>query len=114
MSKNHTAVSGAVQAPPLPLRKAFRYGQISPEQYTAELAERNAAWRSLTPEAQLADLDRRLGVGRGATRQRKLIAAAIEKAKQPIVPVVIAGVGAEVPPKKQPGKRAPNDKKGRK
>jgi hypothetical protein len=97
----------------LSLRKTFRYGQISPEQYATELVERNAAWKSLTPEAQLADLDRRLGVGQGATRQRKLIAARIEKAKQPIVPVVIAGPGVVAAPK-PPSKRAPNDKKGRK
>lgn len=97
----------------LSLRKSFRYGQISPEQYATELVERNAAWQALTPEAQLADLDRRLGAGQGATRQRKLIAAEIERRKQPVTPVVIAGPGAVVAPKK-PGKRAPNDRKGRK
>lgn len=35
-----------------------------------EGATRNDAWRSLTPAQQLAALDRRLGKGKGATRQR--------------------------------------------
>ena len=93
----------------LTTRQSFRYGQISAEQYAADIAERNAAWSSLTPEAQLADLDRRLGVGQGAKRQRAVIAARIEKARQP-ANTVIAGVGADTPAK--PGKAAP--KKNRK
>lgn len=32
--------------------------------------ERNAEWRKLTPAQQLANLDRRLGKGVGAKRQR--------------------------------------------
>ncbi len=32
---------------------------------------RNAAWRALTTEAKIASLDRRLGVDKGATRQRR-------------------------------------------
>lgn len=36
--------------------------------------ERNEAWRKLTPAQKIADLDRRLGPGLGATRQRKKLA----------------------------------------
>lgn len=33
--------------------------------------QRNEAWRKLTPAEQLASLDRRLGKGVGAKRQRR-------------------------------------------
>lgn len=35
---------------------------------------RNAAWRKLSPQEQLAEIDRRLGKGVGAKRQRKILA----------------------------------------
>lgn len=35
--------------------------------------QRNKAWRKLTPAQKIASLDRRLGVGVGARRQRKLL-----------------------------------------
>ena len=35
--------------------------------------ERNEAWAQLTPEQQIADLDRRLGKGIGAKKQRARI-----------------------------------------
>ena len=35
-----------------------------------EAIERNEAWVQLTPEQQIADLDRRLGKGIGAKKQR--------------------------------------------
>ena len=38
-----------------------------------EAIERNKAWAQLTPEQQLADLDRRLGKGIGAKKQRARI-----------------------------------------
>ena len=38
-----------------------------------EAIERNEAWAQLTPEQQLADLDRRLGKGIGAKKQRARI-----------------------------------------
>jgi hypothetical protein len=41
------------------------------EDKVREGAERNEAWRKLTPSQQLADLNRRLGLQCGATRQRK-------------------------------------------
>ena len=37
----------------------------------AEHEERLEAWRKLTPQQQLLELDRRLGVEEGAQRQRK-------------------------------------------
>lgn len=42
---------------------------------TDEGVERNAAWRSLSPAEQLADLNRRLGKGVGAKRQRLKLSA---------------------------------------
>lgn len=44
------------------------------ERYEEKVAEgkvRNDAWRKLSPAKQLQELDLRLGVGQGATRQRK-------------------------------------------
>ena len=38
-----------------------------------EAIERNETWAKLTPEQQLADLDRRLGKGIGAKKQRARI-----------------------------------------
>ena len=35
--------------------------------------EQNELWRKLTPEQQLKELDLRLGIGIGATRQRAKI-----------------------------------------
>ena len=40
------------------------------EQKVREGVERNDYWRSLTPDAQIASLDARLGKGVGAKRQR--------------------------------------------
>lgn len=99
------------------LRQTFRYGQLSEESYRAGIAERDAFWAALAPEAKLADLDRRLGVGMGAKRQRAKLAHAIEEAKKPKEPLVIAGKGADTAALKtmvKKSKRAPNDMKGRK
>ena len=38
-----------------------------------EAIERNEVWAQLTPEQQIADLDRRLGKGIGAKKQRARI-----------------------------------------
>ena len=43
-----------------------------------EAIERNEAWAKLTYEQQLADLDRRLGKGVGAKKQRARIQFKIE------------------------------------
>ena len=40
---------------------------------TQEAIERNKAWAQLTPKQQLEDLDRRLGKGVGAKKQRARI-----------------------------------------
>ena len=40
------------------------------QQKRTEAAVRDAEWRKLKPAQQLADLDRRLGKGVGATKQR--------------------------------------------
>lgn len=39
----------------------------------AVIEDRLAAWQGLTPQQQLAELDRRLGPGQGASRQRARI-----------------------------------------
>jgi len=44
-------------------------------------AERDAKWRALSPKEQLAELDKRLGVGVGAVKQRKRIAAKMNQPK---------------------------------
>lgn len=44
------------------------------EQKREEGEERNAEWRKLTPAQQIASLDRRLGKGVGAKRQRGKLA----------------------------------------
>lgn len=46
----------------------------SREQKRREGEERNEVWRSLTTGEKLADLDRRLGKGQGAKRQREKLA----------------------------------------
>ena len=43
-----------------------------------EAIERNEAWAQLTPEQQIADLDRRLGKGVGAIKSRAKLKYIIE------------------------------------
>lgn len=57
-----------------------------------EGAERQEAWSKLTPQQQLDELDRRLGKGVGATKQRARLALVIEKSKHRAQP---APKGAE-------------------
>lgn len=47
----------------------------------AEADERNAAWAKLSPSQQLEALDRRLGKGVGAAKQRARLLERIEKAR---------------------------------
>lgn len=48
---------------------------LTDKQRKREEAEaRNSAWRALSPKEQLASLDRRLGKGVGAVKQRARIA----------------------------------------
>ena len=44
-----------------------------------EALERNAAWAKMSPREQMQVLDGTLGKGQGATKQRKRIAAAMQK-----------------------------------
>lgn len=49
------------------------------DQKRGEAEERTAAWRAMTPQEKLKDLDARLGVGLGAVKQRAKLNAAIVK-----------------------------------
>jgi hypothetical protein len=64
------------------LRQQFVRGFISQETYRTEIADRNAEWSRLSPTEQLASLDRRLGVGIGARRQRVKLAALLTNPTQ--------------------------------
>jgi hypothetical protein len=46
----------------------------------SEAVERNAGWSELSPQKQLAELDRRLGKGVGARKQRARLARAARAA----------------------------------
>ncbi len=50
------------------------------DQLRKEGEERNAKWRLLTPTDQLKELDRRLGKGLGATRQRRKLEQEVTRA----------------------------------
>jgi hypothetical protein len=45
-----------------------------------EAEQRNMLWSSLSPQTKLEELDRRLGVGVGAKKQRQKLAILIEEA----------------------------------
>ena len=62
--------------------------------------ERNEAWAQLTPEQQIADLDRRLGKGIGAKKQRARIQYKIDNPQ------------VEVQREKKAKKRGKNKKNG--
>ena len=65
-----------------------------------EAIERNEAWAQLTPEQQIADLDRRLGKGIGAKKQRARIQYKIDNPQ------------VEVQREKKAKKRGKNKKNG--
>ena len=65
-----------------------------------EAIERNEAWAQLTPEQQIADLDRRLGKGIGAKKQRARIQYKIDNPQ------------IEVQREKKSKKRGKNKKNG--
>ena len=65
-----------------------------------EAIERNEAWAQLTPEQQIADLDRRLGKGVGAKKQRARIQYKIDNPQ------------IEVQREKKSKKRGKNKKNG--
>ena len=65
-----------------------------------EAIERNEAWAQLTPEQQIADLDRRLGKGIGAKKQRARIQYKIDNPQ------------VEIQREKKAKKRGKNKKNG--
>ena len=65
-----------------------------------EAIERNEAWAQLTPEQQIADLDRRLGKDVGAKKQRARIQYKIDNPQ------------VEVQREKKAKKRGKNKKNG--
>lgn len=57
--------------------RKFTGGGPRPDQAAAkrvEAVDRNSAWAELSPQKQLAELDRRLGKGVGARKQRARLA----------------------------------------
>lgn len=58
-------------------KRRFHGGDVTqfsnPESRRTEAHERQKAWEGLTPIQQLKELDRRLGVGKGAAKQRARI-----------------------------------------
>ncbi len=52
----------------------------------SEAAERLDVWRAMTPEQQLAALDKRLGVDKGAVSQRARIKAKLKVVQGNVVP----------------------------
>ena len=62
------------RTPPAPPSEGFH----TAEEKRAEAAERDAHRATLTPQQQIAELDRRLGVGIGAQKERARLTAAIE------------------------------------
>ena len=65
-----------------------------------EAIERNEAWAQLTPEQQIADLDKRLGKGIGAKKQRARIQYKIDNPQ------------VEIQREKKAKKRGKNKKNG--
>ncbi len=57
----------------------------------SEAKERDEAWRKLTPAEQLVALDRRLGAGKGATKQRARILAQVVAAQKAVTQTVPTG-----------------------
>lgn len=55
----------------------------SKEQKRREAISRNSNWNLMTPEQQIAALDRRLGVNIGAARQRKRLLEAASPVEEP-------------------------------
>lgn len=52
------------------------------ERKQTEAKERDAAWAALSPKDRLAALDRRLGKGKGAVKQRARLAKQISASKK--------------------------------
>jgi len=48
----------------------------------ADAADRQTKWEALSPQQQLADLDKHFGPGQGAKRQRERLARKIQKEQE--------------------------------
>lgn len=53
------------------------------EKKRTEAAERTARWEALSTKEKIADLDRRLGKGQGAVKQRARLAAQLAEESKP-------------------------------
>lgn len=65
-------------------KRRFKGGGPRPDRAEAKRGfdtKREAAWRRLSPQQQLEELDRRLGKGLGAKRQRERLLLLVEKSK---------------------------------
>ena len=51
------------------------------EKRREEAEKRNTRWRAMTPEKQLEELDKRLGKGKGAKKQRSKLLKKLKEAK---------------------------------
>ena len=54
-------------------------GRADRDRRREEAEARNAIWAALTPQQQLTELDKRFGVGKGATKQRAKLAKKLQK-----------------------------------
>jgi hypothetical protein len=73
-----------------------------------EIEGKLTAWRKLSPADQLADLDRRLGKGIGATKQRARIQAKLNKQVTKVVDTTATSTESTERPQRP--KRQKNDK----
>lgn len=55
------------------------YGKRRKERQEKERQERNKKWQSMSPQAQLDYLDKHLGAGKGAQKQRRRIEERLRK-----------------------------------
>jgi len=70
-----------------------------------EAKERDEYWRKLSPVQQLADLDKRLGLGVGAVKQRARLSAKLNKVVPQKMETTIVTSAVEIKPEKQKTKR---------
>ena len=79
-------------------KRRFSGGGVRPdnnEAKRAEANERQEAWSKLSPTQQLEALDRRLGKGVGAAKQRARIQDLIDSPKKSLSPSQFAGAKKE-------------------
>lgn len=71
-----------------------------------EAKGRDAAWAALTPLEQIASLDRRLGKGLGAVKQRSKVALRLAAGSKPVAKQPVAAPVAVAPKLKAKDRRA--------